>query len=81
MLTRSDVVRRFPSQADAARALGVTRQAMQFWVDSESTVPPDRVLTVAAAFDWQVTPHELRPDLYPNPDDGLPPELRGRVAA
>ncbi|MBL2607392.1 Cro/Cl family transcriptional regulator, partial [Klebsiella pneumoniae] len=22
--------------------------------------------------DWQVTPHELRPDLYPNPTDGLP---------
>jgi DNA-binding transcriptional regulator YdaS (Cro superfamily) len=70
----------FPSQADAARALGVTRQAMQFWLDSDSTIPPDRVLAVAAAFAWRVTPHELRPDLYPYPTDGLPPELRERAA-
>ncbi|MCV5295753.1 hypothetical protein OFC42_28600, partial [Escherichia coli] len=21
---------------------------------------------------WSVTPHELRPDIYPNPNDGLP---------
>ena len=80
MLTRSDVVRMFPSQAKAARALGVTRQAMQFWLDSDSIIPPDRVLAVAAALDWRVTPHELRPDLYPYPTDGLPPELREKAA-
>ncbi|ACI38640.1 hypothetical protein ECEC1846_1140 [Escherichia coli EC1846] len=21
---------------------------------------------------WEVTPHEIRPDIYPNPTDGLP---------
>ena len=31
-----------------------------------------RVIDVCAATGWRVTPHELRPDLYPNADDGLP---------
>jgi hypothetical protein len=30
------------------------------------------VLNAAAATDWQVTPHDWRPDLYPHPDDGMP---------
>ncbi|MBL1626970.1 Cro/Cl family transcriptional regulator, partial [Klebsiella pneumoniae] len=30
------------------------------------------VLNACRVLDWQVTPHELRPDLYPNPTDGLP---------
>jgi len=36
--------------------------------------PPEAVLAIAATVDWQVTPHELRPDIYPNPSDGLPVE-------
>jgi DNA-binding transcriptional regulator YdaS (Cro superfamily) len=80
MLTRADVVRMFSSQADAARALGVTRQAMQLWVESDSQVPPDRVLSIAGALGWSVTPHDLRPDIYPFPTDGLPPEVRERAA-
>ena len=28
----------------------------------------------------QVTSHELRPDIYPNPSDGLPDELREEAA-
>jgi hypothetical protein len=39
-------------------------------------VPATRVLAIAAASDWMVTPHELRPDLYPHPDDGMPPDRR-----
>nr|WP_272501713.1 YdaS family helix-turn-helix protein [Silvania confinis] len=33
-------------------------------------VPQGRVLPIFNA--TGVTPHELRPDLYPNPTDGLP---------
>ena len=33
-------------------------------------VPADRVLQIYAV--TGITPHELRPDLYPNPSDGLP---------
>ena len=45
------------------------------WLNSvKIEVPPaDAVLPIAAALDWKMTPHELRPDLYPNPTDALPP--------
>ena len=48
---------------------------ISMWLQREN-LPADRVIDVAQATDWQVTPHELRPDLYPHPDDGLPIEHR-----
>ncbi|HCM5470949.1 TPA: helix-turn-helix domain-containing protein [Klebsiella pneumoniae] len=36
----------------------------------KGVVPHDRVLPIFNI--TGVTPHELRPDLYPNPTDGLP---------
>lgn len=39
----------------------------------EAEVPPaEYVIPICAALDWQVTPHQLRTDIYPNPTDGLP---------
>ena len=38
-------------------------------------VPAERVLELAGFTGFRVTPHELRPDLYPNPTDGLPPDF------
>lgn len=36
-------------------------------------VPPGEVvLPIVKYLDYQITPHQLRPDLYPNPGDGLP---------
>ena len=54
-----------------ADAIGVTKQAVAKWCRRE-LVPPDRVISVARAAGWRVTPHELRPDIYPNESDGLP---------
>jgi len=42
-------------------------------------VPPEWVLPVCQADDWQATPHELRSDLYPHPTDGLPSEVRSEI--
>jgi DNA-binding transcriptional regulator YdaS (Cro superfamily) len=42
----------------------------------EGLVPSDWVIPICAATNWQVTPHELRPDIYPHPQDGLPDHLR-----
>lgn len=44
------------------------------WLNTVKTeVPPaEAVLPIAKYLDYQVTPHQLRPDLYPNPGDGLP---------
>lgn len=36
-------------------------------------VPPaEYVIAIAETINWQLRPHDLRPDIYPNPDDGLP---------
>lgn len=34
--------------------------------------PPDTVLPIAEFLQWEMTPHQLRPDLYPNPGDAMP---------
>ena len=40
-------------------------------------VPPaEVVLAIAEHLDYRLTPHELRPDLYPHPCDALPDALR-----
>ncbi len=58
-----------------ATTLGVSYQAVQKYVANGEMVA-DRVLATCEATNWQVTPHELRPDLYPHPHDGLPSHLR-----
>lgn len=67
------------TQARLARKLEVKPQAIHGWCTA-GRVPPDRVIDVARAVDFKVTPHELRPDLYPHPEDGLPAEMRARAA-
>lgn len=57
--------------ASIARKLNVSGEAVRKWF-SEKRIPADRVLEYARATDWAETPHQLRPDLYPNPTDGLP---------
>jgi DNA-binding transcriptional regulator YdaS (Cro superfamily) len=60
-------------QSHLARRIGgkVKQQHVHNWMKT-GVVSPDHVITVAAAVDFQVTPHELDPKLYPNERDGLP---------
>lgn len=58
------------SQSALARALVVSPQAVNQWLKSK--VPAERVLEIEGATKGQVTRHDLRPDLYPNPTDALP---------
>ncbi|WP_447880374.1 YdaS family helix-turn-helix protein [Serratia fonticola] len=54
-----------------AKNLGISQQSVCKWKNKRrGIVPHGRVLDVFAISG--VTPHELRPDLYPNPTDGLP---------
>lgn len=53
-----------------ATAVGVSYQAIRKY--ERGTVTAERVLAVSRATDWKVTPHDLRPDLYPNPFDAMP---------
>ncbi|HDC4402261.1 TPA: helix-turn-helix domain-containing protein [Enterobacter kobei] len=48
--------------------IGVSKMAVSLW--RRKGIPAERVLPIYAV--TGVTPHELRPDLYPNPTDGLP---------
>lgn len=65
----------FPTKTAMAEKFGVHPMSINHWVNRG--LPADRVLDVAAATDWAVTPHELAPELYPHPEDGLPPDRRG----
>ncbi|WP_411172254.1 transcriptional regulator [Klebsiella oxytoca] len=54
-------------------AIGVTKMAVSLW--RKNGVPSSRVIQIYKA--TGVTPHELRPDLYPNPNDGLSSHEQG----
>ncbi|MHB1098525.1 MAG: YdaS family helix-turn-helix protein [Burkholderiales bacterium] len=48
------------------------------WLNRVSgPVPPAKyVIPICQAVEWQITPNQMRPDLYPFPHDGLPLEFR-----
>ncbi|EMH0680400.1 YdaS family helix-turn-helix protein [Klebsiella aerogenes] len=53
-----------------SQALGISEQAVGRWKNKyKGRVPASRVLSVFQA--TGVTPHELRPDLYPRQNDGI----------
>lgn len=60
--------------SDLARAIDAPPSLISQWI-SIREVPPDKVLPIVKATDGAVTPFELRPDLYPDPD-WLPPDVR-----
>lgn len=63
------------SARELASRLGISPNAISQWKGKlKGNVPPDRVLPVFHV--TGITPHELRPDLYPNPTDGLPIEYQ-----
>ncbi|EAM2956419.1 MULTISPECIES: transcriptional regulator [Enterobacteriaceae] len=46
-------------------------QSVANWI-SKNRVPSERVIQLCQWGGWTVTPHQLRPDIYPNKHDGLP---------
>lgn len=57
-----------------AQAIGISEQAVGKWKNKyHGRIPADRVQQVYLL--TGVTPHELRPDLYPNSTDGVPLNL------
>lgn len=63
-----NAIRQSGSASALGLAVGVTKMAVSLW--RRNGVPAERVIQVFKV--TNVTPHELRPDLYPNPTDGLP---------
>lgn len=62
-----------------ATEMGVSYQAVRKW--ESLGVPPDRVIKLCELMSWEFLPHQLRPDIYPHPDDGLPVSMRSKSAA
>lgn len=52
--------------------VGKTQGYVSRVASGECSLSAATALKWAAATDFQVTPHDLRPDLYPNPTDGIP---------
>jgi len=63
------------SQSQLARRIGgrVRQGHVWHWLQ-KGQVPPEQVLPVVRAVAGVVTPYELRPDIYPDPD-WMPPDL------
>lgn len=64
------VLHHFKTITEAAAANGVSREAVRKWI--RDGIPAERVIPFCESTGWKVTPHEVRPDLYPNPGDALP---------
>lgn len=72
-----ELIKKAGGPVAVGRLFGIAGQAVSGWY--VKGIPADRVLTIAEATQWQVTPHDLRPDIYPNPTDGLPADDPRRV--
>lgn len=60
------------SLSEVARSFGFkSTQSVANWVINDQ-VPSERVLQLCELGGWVVTPNQLRPDIYPNPNDGMP---------
>lgn len=53
------------TQAELARALGVTPQHVWNWLNRDEKVPAEQVIPIERATEGKVKRHDLRPDLYP----------------
>jgi len=63
------------SPAALAQRCGVkSSMAVTQW--RKRGVPVERVLELSRLTDYRVTPHDLDPEHYPYPDDGLPVKYR-----
>src|SRR5688572_20640726 len=45
------------------------------WLNRDHRVPGEWARHIAEAVDFRVLPAQLRPDLYPNATDGVPPDV------
>lgn len=61
-------------QQDLAAAAGCSQSMISRVLTGKSKFGSLAALAIAKATSYQVTPHELRPDIHPTPTSGLPAE-------
>lgn len=69
-MSLAKAIRSAGTQKLLAAKLGLSENAISQWKNKyKGIIPPERVMAVYGA--TGVTPHELRPDLYPNETDAI----------
>jgi len=56
----------FGSKAELARTLNISRVTVHQWW--RRRIPAERVLEIYRAANGKITPYEMRPDIYPDPN-------------
>lgn len=68
-------------QTKLAGVIGVRQGHIWNWLNRDGQVPPEQAIPISRALNGEITPHQLRPDIYPNPTDGMPTVTKPEVAA
>lgn len=76
MLALEKAIKVANGQTGLARLIQVQQANVWNWLHRDKKVPGEYVLPISRAVGFKVTPHELRPDIYPNPTDGLPKKTK-----
>lgn len=63
-------------QAAFAKKAKTTKQNLMLIAYGHGHCSGKLALSIAEASEFAVRPHDIRPDLYPYPDDAVPPHLR-----
>ncbi len=69
------------SQQEFGKKLDLTQGYVSHVVVGRHSPRGSMAVKIAAATDFQVTPHDLNAMDYPNPTDGIPPEHQSNVTA
>lgn len=56
------------TQGEIAAEVGVTQGYVSHWCNNRSPIPAEKVLPLFWATGGRVSPHEMRPDIYPDPE-------------
>jgi DNA-binding transcriptional regulator YdaS (Cro superfamily) len=55
---------------EVSRRMGVKQARLCNWL-ARGSIPAERIIPLCSALEWVITPHQLRPDLYPHWLDGM----------
>ncbi|EDN6659737.1 helix-turn-helix domain-containing protein [Salmonella enterica subsp. enterica] len=66
-------IAKFATQRELAVLMKTKQQNISRWINSK--FPPERVIPFCELMHWEITPHELRPDLHPTPVSGIPGDV------
>ncbi|WP_339053574.1 YdaS family helix-turn-helix protein [Arsenophonus endosymbiont of Crataerina pallida] len=74
--TKEKIMSRY-TQAEIANYFGCKQQSVAQWFSR--SIPSQRVIPLCEMLKWNITPHLLRPDIYPNPTDGIPADKQNTL--